>query len=144
MMNILIIKNGWILILTTVRNDENTISFASIYVDKNLLQVNEYLIHEVIHYLQNFEKISKQIKRVGLCQFLEFKLWGLGINEAVVHYITSKAQGQKVHRINDKEISICTNSENNYKYITSFYLLTNKFQSFLFSIFLYPLFCIFK
>ena len=91
----------------------------SIYVDKELLKVNEYLIHEIIHYLQNFEKNSKAIKRAGLCQFLEFKLWGLGINEAVVHYITSKAQGIEVHRINDNKISICTNSENNYKYITS-------------------------
>ena len=90
----------------------------SIYIDESLLGVNEYLIHEMIHYLQNFEKVSKEIKRAGLCQFLEFKIWGLGINEAMVHYITAKAQGLKVHRVNNSKISVCTNSENQYKYLT--------------------------
>ena len=91
----------------------------SIYIDKDFLGVNEYLIHEVIHYLQNFDKVNKEIKRAGLCQFLEFKLWGLGINEAVVQYITLKAEGHNIQRVNDSKTSICTNSENNYKYMTS-------------------------
>lgn len=90
-----------------------------IYIDKNACNIEEYLVHEIIHYLQSFNKIDKQQKRAGLCQFLEFSLCGLGINEAIVQYITAKALGNKLHRINSKLVSICTNSESYYKYMTS-------------------------
>ena len=89
-----------------------------IYIDNSYENTDSYLIHEMIHYLQNFDNVNKKIKRAGLCQFLEFKLWGLGINEAVVQYITAKAQGEKLHRINSSKISICSNSTD-YKFLTS-------------------------
>lgn len=91
----------------------------TIYIDKNAQNIDEYLTHEIIHYLQNFSRISKESKRAGLCQFLEFKIFGLGINEAIVQYITAKAEGNKLHRISNEKITICTNSENYYKYMTS-------------------------
>ena len=69
--------------------------------------------------MQNFGKISKQENRAGICQFQEFKIFALGINEAIVQYITAKALGGTLHRTNNEKITICTNSENYYKYMTS-------------------------
>lgn len=93
----------------------------TIYIDyrKSTANVDEYVIHECIHYLQNFSKITQKDNRAGLCQFMEFKILGLGINEAIVQYITAKALGYKVHRISNNNITIATNSENYYKYMTS-------------------------
>lgn len=93
----------------------------TIYIDenKNALEIDEYIIHENIHYLQNFSKITKKDNRAGICQFMEFKIFGLGINEAIVQYITAKALGCEMHRTSNQTITICTNSENYYKYMTS-------------------------
>ncbi len=93
----------------------------TIYIDENkdIYNVDMYIIHEAIHYLQNFSKISKKSKRAGLCQFMEFKIFGLGINEAMVQYITAKAMGNTIHRVSNDKITICTNSESYYKYMTS-------------------------
>ena len=93
----------------------------TIYIDinKNITNIDCYLIHECIHYLQNFNKISKQSNRAGVCQFQDFKIFGLGINEAIVQYITAKALKNEMHRISNNIITICTNSEDYYKYMTS-------------------------
>lgn len=95
----------------------------TIYIDskKDISNIDSYMIHETIHYLQNFSKINKdkESNRAGICQFMEFKLFGLGINEAIVQYITAKALENKIHRINNEAITIATNSENYYKYMTS-------------------------
>lgn len=56
-----------------------------------------------IHYLQNFGKISKKENRAGICQFQEFKIFALGINEAIVQYITAKALGGTLHRTNNEK-----------------------------------------
>ncbi len=93
----------------------------AIYVDyaKNIKEMDDYIIHELIHYLQNFNHASKEDKRAGLCQFLEFKIFGLGLNEAIVQYLTAKAQFKKAHRVSNDRVTIVTNSEEYYKYITS-------------------------
>lgn len=93
----------------------------TIYIDsiKNIYNVDSYMIHEAIHYLQNFSKIKDESKRAGLCQFMDFKISGLGINEAIVQYITAKAEENKIHRISNENITICTNSDYYYKYMTS-------------------------
>lgn len=94
----------------------NTIYINS---DKDLSNIDSYIMHECIHYLQNFSKINKNSNRAGLCQFREFKIFGLGINEALVQYLTAKALGNKIARVNTDVVTICTNSGNYYKYMTS-------------------------
>ena len=93
--------------------------YNSIYIDKNATDIERYLIHEILHYLQKFNKVGKETDRAGLCNFMEFKILGLGINEAIVQYITAKAMGNKIKRIENQFVSIATNSENYYKYLTS-------------------------
>ncbi|MGN1326989.1 MAG: hypothetical protein ACI4VQ_02735 [Clostridia bacterium] len=93
----------------------------TIYIDseKDISNIDCYIMHECIHYLQNFSKISKDSNRAGVCQFMEFKIFGLGINEALVQYITAKSLGNKIIRVNNDVVTICTNSGNYYKYMTS-------------------------
>lgn len=95
----------------------------TIYVkeSKESININQFLIHEIIHYLQNFEKViyGKDNKRTGVCKFTDFKIWGLGINEAIVQYIVSKTMGNNEQRINGEKITFCTNSDKYYKYMTS-------------------------
>ena len=86
---------------------------------KDLSNIDAYLIHENIHYLQNFGKISKKEMRAGICQFQRIENICIGINESIVQYITAKALGGTLHRTNNEKITICTNSENYYKYMTS-------------------------
>ena len=93
----------------------------TIYIDesRSITEVDDYLIHECLHYIQNFNNITKRDNRAGLCEFTELKIKGLGINEAIAQYITAKALGQKVHRVSNSKIAIYTNSEKYYKYMTS-------------------------
>lgn len=85
----------------------------------NVQDINEYVVHECIHYLQNFNKISNKVKRAGLCKFTDLKIMQLGINEAIVQYITAKAMNYNFKRINNDVVSIYTNSDVRYKYMTS-------------------------
>lgn len=93
----------------------------TIYIDesRSITEIDDYLIHECLHYIQNFNNITKSDNRAGLCEFTELKIKGLGINEAIAQYITAKALGQKVHRVSNSKIAIYTNSEKYYKYMTS-------------------------
>ena len=93
----------------------------TIYIDesRSITEIDDYLIHECLHYIQNFNNITKRDNRAGLCEFTELKIKGLGINEAIAQYITAKALGQKVHRVSNSKIAIYTNSEKYYKYMTS-------------------------
>lgn len=90
----------------------------TIYIEKGK-QVDNYLISESIHYLQNFSKFNKKDNQVGICKFQEFNIFGLGINEAIVQYITILAMQEKFQRVNNDKISIYTNDDVKYKYMVS-------------------------
>lgn len=90
----------------------------SIYISREK-QVDDYFMHEMIHYIQNFSKLGNKAKKIGLCRFEDYKILALGINEAIVQYITAKALGNELQRINVGNISIYTNSPTYYKYLTS-------------------------
>lgn len=93
----------------------------AIYIDQNkdIFNIDEYIICEAIHYLQQFNKIDKKNKRAGICQFKDFKIVGLGINEAMVQYIACKSIGNEIQKVITDKITIFTNSKEHYKYMTS-------------------------
>ena len=90
----------------------------AIYISKDK-QIDEYLVHEVIHYIQNFSKVQGNEKKAGLCEFEDYRILALGINEAMVQYITSKIMGEEVLRRNFESMSIMTNSPDRYKFLAS-------------------------
>ena len=73
-----------------------------IYLDRTILEqsedefIDEFFIHETIHALQKFGSSNK---RTGLCFDADSKPKGIGLNEAVIHYMSSKAVKMVIERV---------------------------------------------
>ena len=93
----------------------------TLYFDEkfDITKFDEKVVNECIHYLQNFRRFDGSKQRIGVCNFAEFKIYGLGLNEAVTLYLAAKAVGEKPHRKNNEKISIYTINDNYYPYLTS-------------------------
>ena len=52
--------------------------------------LEEFAIHECIHYIQEIKDKRNYLLRMGLCDYTEFKIYGLGLNEAAVQLMASK------------------------------------------------------
>lgn len=65
---------------------------TSIYFNEKIAyeDLEEFAIHECIHYIQEVKDKNNNLVRMGLCNFDNFKIVGMGLNEAAVQYITSK------------------------------------------------------
>lgn len=68
---------------------------TSIYFNEKIAyeDLEEFAIHECIHYIQEVKDKKNNLLRMGLCNFDNLKIVGLGLNEAAVQYITSKVIG---------------------------------------------------
>lgn len=87
----------------------------SIYIDINSksLEIDEYIIHECIHYFQD-NRESGKLNKIGLCTFSEFSVDGLALNEAMIQYITSKMLGKKSESYQFGNITVTTHSKDYY------------------------------
>ena len=65
---------------------------ASIYFNEHISDedLEEFAIHECIHFIQEVKDKKNYLIRMGLCDYTEFKVYGLGLNEAAVQLISSK------------------------------------------------------
>ncbi len=92
-----------------------------IYFDEkvNINIVTASMIHEIIHFMQDIRKKKNKLDRIGLCNFNELSLHGLGINEGAVQYISAKALSNSVQRINKNEIILKTISPDYYPILTN-------------------------
>ena len=93
----------------------------SIYIDEsiNILEPDEHFFHEIIHYLQIIRKNNGKIKKVGLCNFGDFAINGLGINEAIVQYMSAKMMKSEEKKINIYGIRLKTISPNYFPLLTN-------------------------
>ena len=68
----------------------------TIYFEKNmdLEKIDENIIHECIHYMQDKREKCEKLQKMGLCAFEEYKVRGMAINEAGISYMTSKILGR--------------------------------------------------
>lgn len=80
---------------------------SSIYVNQNIddEDIEEFAIHECLHYLQEVKDEKDHLLRMGLCTYSNSKSYGLGLNEAAVQYATSMIIGiepdfEKYYNIN--------------------------------------------
>lgn len=64
----------------------------TIYFDKNLYlgNLDENILRECIHYLQDQRGKKGKLKRMGLCTFEEFKVRGMALNEVGISFICNK------------------------------------------------------
>lgn len=67
---------------------KNSSIYFNEHIDDNDLE--EFAIHECIHYLQEVKDKRNYLIRMGLCDYTEFKVYGLGLNEASVQLMASK------------------------------------------------------
>lgn len=65
---------------------------TSIYFNEHIKDedIEEFAMHECIHYLQEVKDNRNYLIRMGLCDYTEFKVYGLGLNEAAVQLMSSK------------------------------------------------------
>ena len=96
--------------------ENNAIYFAE-RIDLN--NISDKVVHECIHYLQDVRNEKGKLKKMGLCSFEELSSYGLGINEASVQYISSKAVGNTETRIKKDGILLKTVSPNYYPFLTN-------------------------
>lgn len=68
---------------------------TSIYFNEKIAfeDLEEFAIHECIHYIQEVKDKKNNLIRMGLCDFDSLKIVGMGLNEAAVQYMTSKVIG---------------------------------------------------
>lgn len=93
----------------------------SIYFDEqlNLNLLTDQMIHECIHYLQDYRNIRGNLEKIGLCNFEDFTIYGLGLNEATVQYMSSKSVGNSDSIIEKYGVRIRTVSPNYYPFLTN-------------------------
>lgn len=89
---------------------------TSIYFNEKIAfdDLEEFAIHECIHYIQEVKDKKNNLVRMGLCNFDNFKILGMGLNEAAVQYITSKVIGIEKDFVKYFGISFSTISPSYY------------------------------
>ncbi len=89
---------------------------SSIYFNDHIQDkdLEEFAIHECIHYLQEIKDKRNYLIRMGLCDYTEFKIYGLGLNEAAVQLMASKMNGMPKEYVKYFGISFETISPSYY------------------------------
>ncbi len=89
---------------------------TSIYFNEHIQDedLEEFAIHECIHYIQEVKDKRNYLLRMGLCDYTEFKIYGLGLNEASVQLMASKVNGIPKEYVKYFGISFETNSPSYY------------------------------
>lgn len=89
---------------------------SSIYFNEQIpfQDLEEFAIHECIHYLQEVKDKKNYLVRMGLCDFTEFKTYGMGLNEAAVQLMTSKVIGIEKEDVKYFGINFATESPSYY------------------------------
>ncbi len=89
---------------------DSSVIFAEFCANSNCTQA-EFFIHEIIHALQKFGSDGKN--RTGLCCGNK----GIGLNEAVIHYMASKTMKMQIERVQDDNLIYYTNNAEYYGYM---------------------------
>ena len=89
---------------------------TSIYFNEHISNedLEEFAIHECIHYLQEVKDKKNYLLRMGLCDYTEFKIYGLSLNEAAVQLMASKVNAIPKEYVKYFGINFETNSPSYY------------------------------
>ena len=92
-----------------------------IYFDESIeiKNITDSMLHEIIHFMQDVRKKNDKLNKIGLCNFNELSLHGLGINEGAVQYISAKSLNNVEQTININGIMLRTISPNYYPVLTN-------------------------
>ena len=89
---------------------------TSIYFNEHIAteDLEEFAIHECIHHIQEVKDKRNYLVKMGLCDYTEFKIYGLGLNEASVQLMSSKINGIPKEYVKYFGISFETTSPSYY------------------------------
>ena len=89
---------------------------SSMYFKQGLSldELEKFAIHEFIHYLQEIKDKKGHLLRLGLCDFDDIRVCGLGLNEGAVQLMASKANGTEEEIVKYYGISLPTTSPSYY------------------------------
>ncbi len=82
--------------------------------ESDLKKLDDYIIHECLHYFQDEREKDEKLKRMGLCTFQEFKIYCMALNEAAIQYITSRMMKTAKQQIEYSGIVLNTRSPSYY------------------------------
>lgn len=80
----------------------------------NLKQLDQYMIHECLHYFQDVRDTRGNLNKLGLCEFTEYKIYAMAMNEAAVQYVTCKMLNEPKEKIQYAGILLETESKSYY------------------------------
>lgn len=89
---------------------------TSIYFNEHIAMedIEEFAVHECIHYIQEVKDKKNYLLKMGQCDYTEFKVYGLGLNEAAVQLMSSKILGIPKEYVKYFGINFETNSPSYY------------------------------
>lgn len=89
---------------------------SSIYFKQGvpLDELEKFAVHEFIHYIQEVRDSKGTVIRLGLCDFTEFKTYGMALNEGAVQLATAKVLNQNQDIVKYYDISLPTTSPSYY------------------------------
>ncbi len=89
---------------------------SSMYFKQGLKldELEKFAVHEFIHYLQEIKDKKGHLLRLGLCDFGDFKVCGMGLNEGAVQLMASKANQTDEEIVKYYGISLPTTSPSYY------------------------------
>ena len=91
---------------------KNTSIYFNDKIDLN--DIEEFAIHECIHYIQEVKDKKNTLVRMGLSEYNGFNIYGLGINEAAVQLMSSKIIGIQKEYVKYFGLNFETNSPSYY------------------------------
>ena len=80
---------------------------------------NQFVLHEVIHRIQEYRNKKEKLIQLGLCDVMETKIKGLALNEAAIQYIVQKILNGEIQTIDVYGMEIPTISKNYYPILTN-------------------------
>ena len=89
---------------------------SSIYFNNkiNFEDLEEFAVHECIHYLQEVKDNKNNLLRMGLCDYTDLRTTGLALNEAAVQLMSSKVIGIPYESVKYFGIDFSTSSPSYY------------------------------
>jgi len=92
---------------------------STIYFKEGLSldEMQVYAIHEFVHNYQELKDKNNILYRMGLCDFTNFKIYGMALNEAAVQFLSSKALKNEIDTVKYYGIEMPTISPNCYPII---------------------------
>lgn len=89
---------------------------SSIYFRQgvSLEELEKFAIHEFIHYIQEVKDNKGTVIRLGLCDFTEFRTYGIALNEGAVQLATAKVLDQQPDIVKYYDITLPTTSPSYY------------------------------